>query len=448
MAITLLSSVPSEGQTDYFINKSVELTFNKTIATSSLTNSIFSIIEIDSGVVIPCTVSAGYLSASKVILTTSTSLKENSEYRVIIVGTDQGLGYTLTAQDSDTLSSTIYFEFSTGDAVYRIDTTIEKEAASLSLEGDLFLPTNIKAIGYDFTIDSVRPKNNKHGVQLESGNVINFSFNKNLLTGTDPTDWLDISVFPLLNTNAYLASGNSLGSYTIPSHSVSVSGQSLLVTFESELPKNLGVQISLLNTITSFDGDIYGGKMQYSINTALYPEVYGIQTIKREVQEIADTFTEDYIGAILFKNTIWTWEKVGRSFSLDNIPFAGRQLIIYSTILDLMEDREYYKFVVAGTRRQLGDLGVSIDNIIGRVAMKVAKYTKAKENALESLLGNWQFKVGYSTAGYDDAAATVNRLWYDINGRYTETKYSYYQGIEPAANVFLNRQSRSNNPYW
>lgn len=447
MAITLLSSSPTEGQTDYFINKSVELVFNKAIATASLLNSIFSIIEIDSGVVIPCTITAGYLSAAKVILTTSTSLKENTEYRVIIVGTNQGLGYTLTAQDSDTLASTIYFEFSTGDAVYRIDSTVEKEAATLTQEGDLFLPTNVKALGYDFTIESVKPKNNKHGAVLETGNVINFRFNKSLTTGST-TDWLDISVFPLLNTPAYLASGDVLGVYPIPSYAVSVSGQSLLVTFDSELPKNLGVQIALSDLITSTDGDIYGGKMQYSINTALYPEVYGIQTIKREVNEIFDTFTEDYVGAILFKNTIWTWEKVGRSFSLDNIPFAGKQLIIYSTILDLMEDREYTKYVVAGTRRQLGDLGVSIDSIIGRVAMKVAKYTKAKENALESLLGNWQFRVGYSTAGYDDAAASINRLWYDINGRYTETRYSYYQGIEPAANVFMNRRARSNNPYW
>lgn len=450
MAITLVSSTPTQGYTDYYINKSIELTFNKAISTASLVGSVFSIIEIDNGVIIPSNISPGYLNAAKVILVPSTYLKEDTDYRIVIVGSDQGLGYSLAAQDSDTLTETITFEFRTGSTVYKIDTVLEKEAASLALEGDLFLPTNVKALGEDFTISKVRPKNNKHGLaqNLTGDNTVTFTFTKDLQTGVDVSEWVDVSMFPLLNTSAYLASGSELGAFPIPSYTASVTGSNLVVTFSSELPKNLGVQISLSTDITSTEGTSYGGGMNYSINTALYPEVYGIETIKREVREVYDTFTEDYIGALLFKNTIWTWEKVGRSFTLDNIPFAGKQYIIYSTILDLMEDREYAKYVVAGTRRQLGDLGVSIDSIIGKVAMKVAKYQKLKDIAYESLLGNWQFRVGYSTAGYDDAAASINRLWYDINGRFTETRFSYYQGYEPAANVYLNRRARTNNPYW
>ncbi|MCB1712291.1 MAG: hypothetical protein KDH96_07400, partial [Candidatus Riesia sp.] len=113
-----------------------------------------------------------------------------------------------------------------------------------------------------------------------------------------------------------------------------------------------------------------------------------------------------------------------------------------------MEDREYYKYVVAGTRRQLGDLGVSIDNIIGRIAMKVAKYQKAKEVAFDSIVPGWQFKIGTSTLAYQEAAEGVSRLWYDINGRYTETMYKYYQDNIPASNVAINRHAKSNNPIW
>jgi len=450
MAITLLSSTPAQGSTDNFINKSIELTFSKAIATSSLVGSIFSLIEIDSGVIIPCTIGAGYVNSAKVVLSPSTYLKENTDYRIIVVGTDQALGYSLVAQDADTLTDTLTFDFSTGDSVYKIDSTVEKEAANLALEGDLFLPTNIKALGEDFTVDKVRPKNNKHGVSpsLAGDNTIQFTFTETLLTGVDVTEWIDVNLFPLLNTASYLASGAQLGTFDIPAYSTYVSGQNLVVAFSGELPKNLGVQISLTKDITSSNGNVYGGQMNYSINTALYPEIYGIETIKREIREVYDTYTEDFIGALLFKNTIWSWEKVGRAFDLDNIPFPGKQYIIYSTILDLMEDAEYTKYLVAGTRRQLGDLGVSIDNIIGRVAMKVAKYQQLKETAYQSLLGNWQFRIGTSTAGYDDVAATINRLWYDINGRYTESRFSYYQGSEPAANIDLNRRARINNPYW
>lgn len=449
MAITLVSSTPTEGQTDWFLNKSIELIFNKAISTTSLTNSIFSLIDIDTNSSVPVTVSAGYANSSKVILVPGVSLRENAEYRVIIVGSSSGLVYSLTAEDEEVLDTTIYFEFSTGTTVYKIDSTVSKQISNLTLEGDLFLPTNVKALGYDFTVSKVRPKNNSHGVDpsILGDNAIRFTFSKNLYTGSaDYLDWVEVTTFPLLNDVSYLALSGTMGEVSVPGHSIAVSGADLVVTFSGNLPNNLGVQISLFDDITSEDGDSYGGSMLYSVNTTLYPEISGLQTIKREVREIADTFTEDYIGALLFKNTIWLWEKVGRSYALDSMPFAAKQYVVYSTILDLMEDREYYKYVVAGTRRQLGDLGVSIDNLIGRIAMKVAKYQKEKENCYQSLLGSWGFKVGRNSMSFDNIAETINRLWYDVNGRYTESRFAYYQDNSLAANVAINRQSKTTNP--
>jgi hypothetical protein len=451
MAIILSSSTPSHGSTDYFVNKSVELIFNKAIATTSLSNNVFSIIDVDAGTVVPLTISHGINNTSKVVLLPSTNLKENTQYRILVVGTDQTLGYSLVAQDAEALTATIYIEFSTGSTVYKIDSTIQKDSSSLTLEGDLFLPTNVKALGFDFTIEKVRPKNNIHGVEpsLTGDNTIKFTFTKNLWTGQeDYTEWLDIVSFPLLDTSMYLATSGQLGVGNIPSHSISVTGQVLTVAFSSSLPNNVGIQISILDKVRSIDNDYYSGKLEYSINTKLYPEIYGVQSIKREVREIVDTYTEDYIGALLFKNTIWAWERVGRSFSLDSPTFAAKQYIIYSTILDLMEDKEYSKYVVAGTRRQLGDLGVSVDSIIGRIAMKVAKYQKAKDNAFESIVAGWQFRIGHGIQAYNDAAATVNRLWWNINGKYVETRYVYYQDDVPASNVDWNRYAKTNNPIW
>ena len=449
MAISLTSSTPAQGATDIQINKSIELVFNKDIAASSIIESVFSVVDIDSGQNVPITVSPRFDTASRIIILPSQALKENTQYRVIIVGTDVDLGYSLVATDADTLTTTIYLEFSTGEGVYKIDSVLEKEAASLSLEGDLFLPTNVKALGYDFTVTKVRPKNNKHGLAqtLTGDNTVRFTFSKNLYTGdSDLTDWVDVNLFPLLNTNEYLASGDVMGSQPIPSYAITTSGTDLIVTFDGELPKNLGLQIELKDTILSEDNDSYGGKMMYSVNTALHPQIYGVETVKREVKEISTVYTEDYIGALLFKNTIWTWERVGRVFAVDNIPYAAKQYIVYSTILDLMEDAEYTKYLIAGTRRQLGDLGVSVDNFIGKVAMKVAKYQQLKENALNSILKGWQFRIGVTTMGYLETAQMVNRLWYDVNGRYTDIRFSYHQNDVPAANSILNRRARETNP--
>ncbi len=448
MAITVTTSTPADGATDYFINKSVSITFNKAIASTSLTPNVFSLIDIDSNTAVPITVSASTDSEAKILLLPSLNLKSNTQYRIIIVGTDQGLGYSLVAGDTETLTTTITIEFATGSTVYKIDTTVEKEVSNLTLEGDLFLPTNLKAIGLEFTILKTRPKNFTHAVAptVTGDNTIRFTFSKALNTGADYSEWADVSLFPLLNDTMYLSQNGDFGTGVIPNYTVTGSGTELIVTFDGALPKNLGIQINLTDSITSLEGDEYGGNLQYSINTQLYPEIYGIQTVKREIREIADVYSEDYIGALLFKNSIWLWEKLGRSFSLDTVPYAAKQYVLCSTILDLMEDREYYKYVLAGTRRQLGDLGVSVDNLIGRLAMKVAKYQKAKEIALESLNRGWQFRVGTSMLAYDNIASEINRLWYDVSDRYTDTRLSYLQLDQPASNTTDNRRARSNNP--
>jgi hypothetical protein len=80
--------------------------------------------------------------------------------------------------------------------------------------------------------------------------------------------------------------------------------------------------------------------------------------------------------------------------------------------------------------------------------MKVAKYQKAKDNAFESMVAGWQFAIGHSIAAYDNAAATVNRLWWNINGKFVETRYAYYQDDVPASNVDWNRYAKTNNPLW
>ena len=78
--------------------------------------------------------------------------------------------------------------------------------------------------------------------------------------------------------------------------------------------------------------------------------------------------------------------------------------------------------------------------------MKVAKYQRLKEVALDSILKGWQFRIGVTTMGYLETAQMVNRLWYDVNGRYTDIRFSYHQNDVPAANSLLNRRARETNP--
>lgn len=449
MALTLSSSTPSSGATDWYINKSLEVTFNKALDSSTLTDNVIYLYDTSSNINVPISIERKSTDTTTVIITPVVALKENTSYRLSICGTDSALGEYLKASDLDTLTVTVTILFSTGDNVYSIDSTIEKNASAVTLEGDIFLPANITALGYEFTINSVSPKNHSHGI-TGSLTGVNFTFSKSLLTGQDLTQWATVDVYPLLVDNAYLASGSTMdlgsGDITIPDYTITSTGSVLSVTWPYGLPKNAIVAISLNTNIKSSDNEQYAGNMKYSVTTELYPTAFGPALVKTELPALANLVYDDYIGTLLFKNSIFLWEKLGRSIDLSNLSFPAKKYILMSTVLDIIEDRDYRKFIVAGTRRQLGDLNVSVDNLIGRLALKVARAKEEKELALETLKAGWQFKkIGYLTF---DSEFLGTRLWYNVNSVYVDPLYKYYQTDLPGSNVSINRQAKTNNPVW
>lgn len=449
MALTYVSCDPSDGAVDWYINKSITVTFNSAIDTTTINQGTINIIDIVSGVSVDVIVSRSSVDPTKVIITPKTLLKENTNYRIIVVGQDIGLGVYVKNVSSENLSTTSYINFSTGDTVYQIDEQLQKDASDMTLEGDLFLPSNLKALGYDFTVSYVRPKNHTYDVPptITGDNTVSFKFSKELLTGQDLTTWADVSAYQTINNDDYLVSGTTFG-VSIPGYSIEVTGEYLKVVFDSELPKNLSVAISLTDNITASDGTEYNGEMDYGFITALYPKVAGAELIKREIRPIAEYYTDEYIAALLHKNTIWLWERMGRSIDISSLPNAAKQYIIYSTVLELVEDVDLAKWVKNGVNRRLGDFGISINTVLGSVAIKVARYQKAKDTAFESLNRGWSFRVGTTSAAYEEAAADVSRLWYSPNNRYTSAEYKFYQEDGPSSNIRLNREAKTNNPFW
>jgi hypothetical protein len=199
MTFLLSSSNPSNGAVDFQINKTVELSFNKDVLTSSLRDNSISIINTATGRVIPTKVERTSLDHKKVIVTPLEYLTELTLYKVQIIGSDLSFGYYLEAEDGEYLVDTVYVSFTTGTGVYKIDETLQKQSQDLTLEGDLFLPSNVKALGYDFTISLVRPKNHSINVNpdITGDNTILFRFSDTLYTGdASYSDWIDVNVSP------------------------------------------------------------------------------------------------------------------------------------------------------------------------------------------------------------------------------------------------------------
>lgn len=451
MALTIVSSIPSSGDTEVYINKPISVTFDITVNSTTLHQGTVNLIDTSTSVSLPISLKLDPVDNKKIVISPGVYLKTNTVYRLIIVGSDQALGVQLEASNGELLETTIYIEFTTGISVYNVDVTVEKDVADKSLEGDLFLPSNIKALGYDFTITKARPKNHScnNATTLTGDNTIRFTFSKGLLSGQDYSTWADIDTCPILNDVRYLASGSSLDStVTIPNYELGVIGNEFIIQFSGELPKNLSVSVLLNNNITASDGTEYPGNFEYSFVTQIIPSISGPEVIKREIRPIASYFSDDYIIALLFKNAIWLWERLGRSMDLSNLPYAANKYVIYATLLDLIEDADLSKWLKSGVRRRLGDFSVEVDTYLGKGAIKAAKLEKMKDIALETLVKGWQFRVGISTVGYEDAIAEVSRLWYNVNNRYLDPLYKFYQEDIPATNTTTNRWAKTNNPWW
>jgi hypothetical protein len=210
----------------------------------------------------------------------------------------------------------------------------------------------------------------------------------------------------------------------------------------------MGVSVELLNTVEDFEGLEYGGGLNYNITSALYPTVITPRPIKVELRAVeGEKIFDDYVGTLIHKNTIFLWEKLGRNLDLNNLTFPAVKHIFYATILDILEDQDYEKFLTAGTRRQLGPLNVSVDSLIGRVALKIASAQKDKDIAFQSLTKGWQFQTVAKSDGVD-GLLNQNRLWYDTNGRWTDPMNKYAQPNIPASNVTISRRAKTNNPWW
>lgn len=448
MALTLESSTPSAGQTDVYLNKKIELNFNQAIVASSLTDAAIFIIDVESGRKVPIVLSLNPQNGSQVLINTRQILKENTVYSLSLVGTDMGLGSYLQGE-TDNLTTTTSITFTTGENIYDVDVTIEKEAGNKTLEGDLFLPSNVEALGYDFTLDYILPKNRSYNVAttLNGSNSIDFVFTAPLATGYDISQWADVEVSPILDYTGYYASGETIGAVEVPSYYIYQNDKTLSIIFSGELPKNALVKVDLSNDIVSTNNDYYGGDLGYIITTQLYPDISGPNSIRRELNNFEAEIYDDYIGCLLLKNSIFLWEMTGRALNFSAPNFSIIKYVLYATVIDIIEDKDLENFIRAGHRKRIADIDVSFGNLIGRLALKLSRAEKEKDKSLETLRKGHQIKTGVLSV-YLDTISQTNRLWHNVSNTYVSPHLKYYQPNEPISNISINRQAKTNNPGW
>jgi hypothetical protein len=439
---TVSTSSPLDGATDVFINKPLTVTFNAALTSTTVTNTSVSLINAATDSVVACLIE--YVTSSNSVQITPLSyLGENTVYKIRFPGTDVALNSNFVIKDSASstlLVTTITISFTTGSKTFIDDTSINKSALNLSLEGDINLPTHVKALG-KFSVQSTIPINHSSDVSttLDGNNRVKIVFNKGLSGALVSTDWITVDAFPMLDNPAFLASGTTLNTGTIATMTgVLHSGSSLYLLFNGEMPKNVGVNITLYSGIIASDGSEFGpNNYILSFTTDRYPKVSGIHSVKTEIKAAADELNNEYIASLLLKNTI----EASQGVAIDSNPsYLITKWVMLKTIIDILDDKELEKALVAGTRRQLGDLNVSVDGVVGKLALKHARAIKELDNTKRAVFGAKY--LGAVVNEYIIKDYTPTRLWYGIHGKLLESKWATYQGNYPSANAAINRQAK------
>ncbi len=444
--LTIGSSTPSDGALDVFVNNAIDVTFDSAVLESSVSSTSVVLTNQATDGVVPATVELS--SATVIRITPYGNLAEDTVYRVRFPGTDTALGPDYVIKDvaaSEALTTTLTVTFTTGSRVYLDQISVDKDAVDLSLEGDLSLPVHVKALG-SFAISGTVPKNHEADIAVDSPLRINF--NQPLHSGSFNQDWLDVDVFPILDDTNYLGSPTS-DEYggTIPDYSVSHDYASLWVNFSGDLPKNVGVHVEIDQNVIARDGSEFGpNDYLLSFTTERYPDISGVHVLRREIKAAAETLYDDYIASVILSKSI----EADARFGTGAVPHLSLiKWVVNSAIVDILDDVELEKAIQAGVRRQLGDMNVSVDPIIGKLAIKHARAQKKIEEAEKSLIGRGAVAQAYSTENKRGIRRS-NRSWFGVSNKVTNARFITYQGNHPGANTSRNRQAKvqPDNLWW
>lgn len=446
------TSSPTQGESNVYLNATLYATFSGDLLSSTVNEGTVTLTDTSSNRSIIGSIL--YDSPNRrIIFDPETYLTSDTNYRWSFVGSDLAIGAPITSSGNNQLVNTIDILFSTGKDVDRRDEDRHKDSVRDSLEGDLDLPANIAVIGSEFTVDKFIPK--QQSAYVPAGTTgISITFTKALSTGDFSQDWFDVNWYPLMDDDQYLAADIN-GSITFQSEnptfsgfqqnywSGSVDGNRLILSLTGGLVVyNQLYEVTLSKDIKSATGDTLANQDTiWSFATELYPDIAGTRVIRRQAPaatSVLDAFTDEYIAAKIHEHTFLGWESSSKRYSIANLPNAMRNYVIWSCLIDIIEDAELEKALEAGIRRQLGDYLVSVDsNVVGKMSLLLSRAKKKQEMALKTLRKDSGVRIFYKGAAVD--GNLPDRLWHGVNGRIVDNRFRYYQPNLPASNLSIER---------
>ncbi len=391
MAAPTISLVsPADEETNVYLNKHITVTFSEAIDPDTVNSNTFRLIHATSQMREFCDISLSD-DLLTVTMIPNHTLDSSETYVLHIIGVTSGFSFYVKSGTDDGLATTADYTFTAGTHIEAY--SAEKTEAQTVLEGDLTLPADLQVVpARRLEISEVTPRN--HSAEITLGTTqISVRFSANLDSDVFESDMAEFNVYPLMGMSDYLARDDGSGEnivfqkdspddtdgnavdFTLPSGSWSVTGDVLLWTMDTgsmtSFPYNTEAEVILYEDIQDEYGNTLQEARRFVFTLQAYPVFSGVRQVERELATLPEAMYKDIVHAFIWRNSIRAWENAAFSSIPDNTYGILSRYAHVATCLDILDNAELPKTVLAGQRKSLGDFFIGWDSqAVGKQGLK------------------------------------------------------------------------------
>ena len=429
MAVPTITVVsPADLESNVYLNKRITITFSEALDTDTINQNVFRLTHQAGGMKETCTFLTS-ADSKTVTMVPNRTLDANETYVLTIIGTSSSLSFYVKSATDDGLATTSRIVFTTGSDIEAYSS--EKTLTQAQREGDLRLPADLTVVaGRRLKVINTTPTNHSAGIGPSLGQI-SIEFSGTLDTGEfDSSTMVEMNCYPLMNYGEYLAKDDGSGTivfskddpldtggvpvdFSYPTGTWTATGDVLLwdVNEGETFPYNCEVEIVLYPSLVDIYGNTLMKAQKFVFTIEAYPVFSSVRAVERELATLPEPTQRDVIHAFVWRNSVRAWHKTNFSTIPTNYWGTLSRYAHVQTCLDILDNAELPKTILAGQKKSLGDFFVGWDaNAVGKMGLKYKRLLEELEE-LELTLDRQIPRVVVKGGSVDRAYWSGSRAW-------------------------------------